>query len=58
MDDRVEKLLGLIVGGAVDIAFGVDDAVQTAQRVESTLLKGQQTVGWSVVHSGSDLEKG
>ena len=45
MDQVVEQLLRLIVGGTVDDALGVDNAVETAKGVESALLKGEQARG-------------
>ncbi len=45
MDQIVEQLLGIFVGGAVDDPLGVDDGVQSAQGVESALLKREQARG-------------
>ncbi len=42
VDQVVEEGLGFFVGGAVDEALGIDDAVQAAQRVQAALLKGGQ----------------
>ena len=45
MDQVVEQLLGFRVGGAVDDPLGVDDGVESAQGVESALLKREQARG-------------
>ena len=42
MDHGVEKILGLHVGGAVDDALCVNDAVQPAERIQTALLEGRK----------------
>ena len=42
MDQVIEQLLRLPIGRAVDDPFRVDDAVESAQRIETTLLKWKQ----------------
>ena len=42
MDQVIEQLLRFIIAGAVDDALGIDDAVESAQGVESALLKREQ----------------
>ena len=47
MDQVIEQSLGLVIGGAVDDALGVDDRVETAKGVESALLEREQAKGRS-----------
>lgn len=47
MDQVIEQLLGLVIGGAVDDALGVDDRVEPAQGVESALLERKLAEGRS-----------
>ena len=45
VDEVVEQLLRFFVGGAVDDAFRIDNAIESAQRVETALLEREQTGG-------------
>ena len=52
MNQIVEELLCFLIGGTVDDPFRVDDAVQTTKRIQTSLLKGEQTGGRLCVHGG------
>lgn len=57
MDHVLEEPLGVFVGGMVDDALGVDDAVEAAQGVQTTLLEGGQVgdATVAILHEGPCL---